>query len=194
MTAALAGGTQRPATGRVKPAEWWPVSNHQAPHRKADITSHQSLTSTCQTNPEETAKVLVKANEIQGILRVWAQHQEVLLNKVKLRIGNSCHLDFRQAGVSELQAAIQDNVRRYHEAGITRGTLFWSVDYEEGIAAYLQALYDDPGFAPILATQESRQARERDRFLAVVCTENPYADVWQPAGGTCERFTAAGGQ
>ena len=122
------------------------------------------------------------------------------------------------AGVGELHAAIQDNVRRYHEAGMTRGSMFWSVDYEEGItaflagdrvkglaligkgaedgyfirpgAAYLQALYDDPGFTPILAKQEARQARERDRFLRVICRDNPYQDVWQPAEGTCERFAA----
>jgi hypothetical protein len=55
--------------------------------------------------------------------------------------------------------------------------------------AYLQTLYDDPGFAPIRASQEARQ---RDRFLAIVCTDNPYATVWQPAEGTCERFAAVG--
>ncbi len=96
-----------------------------------------------------------------------------------------------------------------------------SADYEEGLAAYLageperglaliangvkdglfipqsetylQALYDDPGFAPIRARQEARQARERERVLAIVCTDNPYAAVWQPAEGTCERFAAVGG-
>ena len=47
-------------------------------------------------------------------------------------------------------------------------------------------LYDDPGFAPIRASQEARQARERERFLAIVCPDNPYAAVWQPAEGTCE--------
>jgi TolB-like protein/DNA-binding winged helix-turn-helix (wHTH) protein/Tfp pilus assembly protein PilF len=121
-----------------------------------------------------------------------------------------------EAGVGELRAAIQDNVRRYHEAGITRGTLFWSVDYEEGVtafltgnregglasiakaaedgyfiqpnAAYLQALYDDPGFAPILAAQQARQARERDRFLNVVCNNNPYQEVWRPQPGTCRQY------
>ena len=120
-----------------------------------------------------------------------------------------------EAGVGELRSAIQDNVRRYNEAGITRGTLFWSVDYEKGIsafltgdresglayiargaedgyfiqpkAAYLQTLYDDPGFAPILAAQNARQARERDRFLNVVCNENPYQDVWRPQPGTCRQ-------
>jgi TolB-like protein/Flp pilus assembly protein TadD len=59
--------------------------------------------------------------------------------------------------------------------------------------AYLQALYDDPGFAPIRESQEARQAHERQRFLAIVCTDNPYEAVWQPAEGTCERFAAAGG-
>jgi adenylate cyclase len=119
------------------------------------------------------------------------------------------------AEAGELLAAIRDNVRRYREAGITGSKLIFSVDFEEGLAAflagehergltfiaraaedgyfilpgeaYLQTLYDDPGFAPILAGQEARQARERNRFLAIVCTDNPYADVWQPAAGTCKR-------
>ena len=126
-----------------------------------------------------------------------------------------------EAGGSELVAAIRDNVRRYREAGMTEALDFLSADFEEGLAAYLagerekglaligkaaedgffilpteaylQSLYDDPGFAPIRASQEARQARERKRFLAIVCTDNPYAAVWQPAKGTCERFVAAGG-
>jgi tetratricopeptide (TPR) repeat protein len=59
--------------------------------------------------------------------------------------------------------------------------------------AYLQVLYDDPGFAPIRAAQEARQASERNRFLAIVCTDNPYEEVWQPVEGTCERFAAERG-
>ena len=126
-----------------------------------------------------------------------------------------------EAKVGELVAAIKDNVRRYREAGIIRARQCCSVDYEAGFAAYLageresglaligkaaedgffippkeaylQALYDDPGFAPIRANQEIRQARERKRFLAIVCTDNPYAAVWQPAEGTCEQFAPAGG-
>ena len=125
--------------------------------------------------------------------------------------------------VGELVAAIRDNVRRYREGGVTRANLLapYSANYEEGLAAYLsgererglaliakavedgyfisqreaylQVLYDDPGFAPIRATQEARQARERNRFLAIVCTDNPYEEVWQPAEGTCERFAFEGG-
>ena len=123
-----------------------------------------------------------------------------------------------EIGVDEILAAIKDNVRRYREAAYTNGTWYLSADYEEGVAAYLagereqglvliakaaddgyfilpneaylQTLYDDPGFAPIIARQEARQARERNRFLSIVCTNNPYADVWQPAEGTCERFAA----
>jgi TolB-like protein len=123
-----------------------------------------------------------------------------------------------EAGVAEIVAAIRDNVRRYHEAGITNGPVWYSVDYEAGLAdylagehergleliakgaedgyfipqseAYLQTLYDDLGFAPIRAGQEARQARERGRFLAIVCNDNPYAAMWQPVEGTCERFAA----
>jgi len=129
--------------------------------------------------------------------------------------------DGEEAKVGELIAAINDDVRRNREAGIIRASLCCSVDYEEGLAAYLagererglaliakgledgyfispreaylQVLYDDPGFAPIRASQEARQRRERDRFLDIVCTDNPYSAVWQPAEGTCEQFAAAGG-
>jgi hypothetical protein len=133
-----------------------------------------------------------------------------------------------EESVSELVAAIRENVRRAREAGITvtlvggyETFLFSSLDYEEGLAAYLagdhkmglalianavedgtfipqseaylQVLYDDPGFAPIHASQEARQKRERDKFLATVCTGNPYAPGWQPSERTGELFAAAGG-
>ena len=112
-------------------------------------------------------------------------------------------------------------MRRYREAGLT-GTLWnFNADYEEGLLAYLsgerdrglaliargaedgyfilpneaylQTLYDDPGFVPIMSGQQDRQSRERKRFLNIVCTDNPYEEVWQPAEGTCERFAAEGG-
>ncbi len=123
--------------------------------------------------------------------------------------------------VGELITAIRDNVRRYRKAGIVGDGRSYGVDYEEGLAAYLsgdrerglalldkatkegvfippneaylQALYEDPGFAPILARQQARQVRERQRFLSIVCTDNPYEAVWQPAEGTCELLAAAGG-
>lgn len=128
-------------------------------------------------------------------------------------------IDVRRAAgeeTGELLAAMQDYVNRLKGAGITGTTLPVSVDYLEGITAYLsgqretglwliaqavekggfvlpnqaylQALYDDPGFAPIMAKQKSRQARERDKFLAVVCKDNPYNEVWQPAEETCEQL------
>jgi adenylate cyclase len=120
--------------------------------------------------------------------------------------------------VADLLAAIRDNVRRYREAGFSTFVIEVSPDYEDGLAsylagdeqpglvsiaravedgyfippaeAYLQTLYEHPDFAPIRAMQEARQARERERFLAVVCSDNPYAAVWEPAEGTCERFSA----
>jgi len=126
-----------------------------------------------------------------------------------------------EAEVGELVAAMRDDVRRYREAGVIRVYSFYhSVDYEEGLVeylagerekglaliaravedgffippnqAYLQVLYDDPGFAPIRASQEARRDRERERFLDIVCTDNPYLSVWQPAEGTCEQFAALG--
>ena len=113
---------------------------------------------------------------------------------------------YREAGIT-----------RY--TGMTEAYLSYGVNFEEGLAAflageresglaliskaedngffiplreaYLQSLYDSPGFAPIRASQEARQVRERNRFLAIVCTNNPYAAVWQPAEGTCERYAEA---
>ncbi len=126
-----------------------------------------------------------------------------------------------EAGVAELVAAIRDNVRRYKEAGIVGDGRSFGVDYEEGLAAYLsgdretglalidkgaeggvfipqneaylQSLYGDPGFAPILARQKARQAREREKVLAIICADNPYEAVWQPAEGTCEQYAASRG-
>lgn len=121
-----------------------------------------------------------------------------------------------KAKVIELLAAMRDNVRRLKEAGIIRSGSFVSTDFVEGLTLYMsneqerglaliakavengyfippakfypQALYDDPGFAPIRALQEANQARERNRFLGIVCTDNPYQEVWQPEEGTCEQF------
>ena len=52
--------------------------------------------------------------------------------------------------------------------------------------AWLQTLYDEPEFTSILAIQEGRQERERNKFLSIVCNENPYESFWQPEEGTCE--------
>ena len=120
------------------------------------------------------------------------------------------------AGVSEVVAAIRDNVRRYREAGIIGAvSRFDSADIEEGVADYyagdrerglasIAGAVEDgvfilpnggllpsdvgPGFDAILATQEARRKREREKFLAIVCNDNPYADFWQPMPETCEDF------
>jgi TolB-like protein/Tfp pilus assembly protein PilF len=123
-----------------------------------------------------------------------------------------------EVGVDELLAAIRDNVRRREQAGLILSSIDYSVDYAKGIAAYLsgeretglvfiskavedgyliptneaylEGLYGNPGFAPIRERQEARQAREREKFLAVVCDDNPYAAIWQPLDGTCEQHAA----
>lgn len=125
-----------------------------------------------------------------------------------------------EAKVAELLAAMRDNVSRLKEAGIIRAGNFVSTDFTEGLTLYMsneqergldlitkavengyfippaqfypQALYDDPGFAPVRALQEANQARERNRFLDIVCTDNPYHEVWQPEKGTCEQFQLVG--
>lgn len=129
--------------------------------------------------------------------------------------------DGEEENVADLLAAIRDNVRRYEEAGISTNVRHGSPEYESGLAsylagdekrgleliaravddgyfippsqAYLQDLYEHPDFAAIREKQEARQAREREKFLANVCPDNPYAAVWQPAEGTCERSAAEDG-
>ena len=55
---------------------------------------------------------------------------------------------------------------------------------------FLQDFYEHPGFVPILAIQEARQQREREKLLAIVCIDSPYEAVWQPQPGTCEAYEA----
>jgi tetratricopeptide (TPR) repeat protein len=121
-----------------------------------------------------------------------------------------------EAGVEELLTAIRKDVSNFRNAGITGADIIESADFRDGIYTYLSgerekglaliakgaedgvfippneaywhALFDDPGIAEIFADQEARQVRERNRFLSVVCTDNPYESVWQPAEGTCEQF------
>ncbi|MDH3439364.1 MAG: hypothetical protein OEM63_01335 [Gammaproteobacteria bacterium] len=117
--------------------------------------------------------------------------------------------------LEELLAPIRNDIHRLRNAGITATTWDMSADFDSGLLDYLAgdrenglrliaraaengffiflheallpALYDDPGFAPIRESQEKRQARERTKFLAVVCNDNPYESVWQPASGTCDQ-------
>lgn len=123
------------------------------------------------------------------------------------------------AGANQVLAEFKDIVRGFRDAGMTLTQWNTSVDYEEGMAAWLsgdrdrgltliskavedgfwlappaafqQAMYQDPGFAPILEIQEARQTRERIKVLAVVCNNNPYTAVWQPTEETCERYFSA---
>ena len=55
----------------------------------------------------------------------------------------------------------------------------------------LMARMTGPSNLLLCAFVEARQKRERDKFLAIVCTNNPYEAVWHPAERTCERFAAA---
>ena len=47
-----------------------------------------------------------------------------------------------ESAIGELVAAIRDNVRRYHEAGITGATDEFSVNYEAGLAAFALRCYE----------------------------------------------------
>ncbi|NIP19025.1 MAG: hypothetical protein GWM87_13380 [Xanthomonadales bacterium] len=136
-------------------------------------------------------------------------HQAIALAVIRRAAGD-------EAGAEEALAAMREYVSRLRDAGVKCTTLRVSVDYLEGITvflsgereeglaliarsvedgafwepntAYLQSLYDDPGFAPIMALQRERQKRERRKFLDAVCYDNPYNEVWQPSEETCEEY------
>ena len=116
------------------------------------------------------------------------------------------------AKANELLLAMKEQIRRARSAGFGTSRRL-SVDYEEGLilyfsgqrkkglaliaqavndgyfiltdVAYLQDLRNDPDFAAILEVQRATQIRERNKLLAIVCKDNPYKAVWQPATGTC---------
>ena len=50
------------------------------------------------------------------------------------------------------------------------------------------ALYSDPRLAEIREMMAATRARERDKFLAVACNDNPAAEVWTPLEETCQGY------
>ena len=121
--------------------------------------------------------------------------------------------DGDDSGAKEIIAAINAEVQRARVAGISVTRRSSSLDFSEGISEYLsgnkqvgmalitkavedgyfirpdapyfKSLIEDPDFDPILVRQEATQARERKKLLAIVCENNPYRAVWQPAAETC---------
>jgi len=61
-------------------------------------------------------------------------------------------------------------------------------------AIYEQDLYFDPRFKPLLEQQAERAARERAKLLEVVCSNNPYAQVWEPEPESCAEFNQSAGE
>ena len=124
------------------------------------------------------------------------------------------------AGADEVLTALTDNIRRRRDGGIVlTNHLAYSIDYQEGIEAYLkgerdtalaliskaakdgfwipkasvfqESRFQDPDFALIMERQKAQENRERKKVLAVVCNNNPYAAVWQPMEETCEQHFSA---
>jgi len=121
-----------------------------------------------------------------------------------------------EAAANQVLVQFRQDLNRFREAGIVLTQSDKSVDYREGQAAYLAgereaglalmskavedgywvkppksyqlAMYQDPGFIEIIKKQKSHQAREREKVLGVVCNNNSYSAVWQPARATCARF------
>ena len=125
----------------------------------------------------------------------------------------------RGASADDLIRAMKDNVQELRAAGFVGEEPYWSIDYLDALVSIHSGelergrmlaakvvdqgvfvipnlivhkpLREDPEFAPVWAKQEANRRRERDKFLAVVCTDNPYADVWVPMESTCSGYAAA---
>jgi adenylate cyclase len=54
--------------------------------------------------------------------------------------------------------------------------------------AFMNKLFEHPGFVSIRAIQEARRVRERAKILDIVCKDNSYASVWQPVEETCHDY------
>jgi hypothetical protein len=123
------------------------------------------------------------------------------------------------AGANQILAEFNGYLRNHREVGNVLTQWYTSLDYLDGVAAYLsgehdtglaqmskaaedgywlrppaafqQTMYEDPQFVAILEKQKVRQAREREKVLALACADDyPYVAVWQPAAETCERHLA----
>jgi TolB-like protein len=126
-----------------------------------------------------------------------------------------------EEGAQEILDALWRNIMRHREAGIVvTQQPYYSIDYQEGIAAYLsgdrarsleliskasadgfdifpvspfqEARYQRPEFAAVLERQAVRKAREAEKLLKVVCYDNPSPDIWQPTDETCEQYLSSG--
>jgi TolB-like protein len=114
-----------------------------------------------------------------------------------------------ESDLKEILTATHDHIERARQAGfieIARGhegyIEFLAGDKDKGLALledsvsngrFLRntkvsnAVFNDPGFQRVLEIQEKRASQERAKFLELVCKDNPYAAVWQPSPGSCDR-------
>jgi TolB-like protein len=122
-------------------------------------------------------------------------------------------------GADRILAIWREGIKAHRAAGITATYEGWyGIDYHDGVvswltgdrqkalrllrqavedgftipprSAYQEARYSDPAFARLLDRQNEIHTRERHKVLAIVCSDNPYAEVWQPLDKTCETYRA----
>jgi len=83
------------------------------------------------------------------------------------------------AALLALQSGQNEQGFEYLDSAVDQGYFIWTN------LEFLGFIYDDAAFAPILAKQEAASTREREKFLSVVCVDNPYSNVWVPLPSTC---------
>ena len=111
---------------------------------------------------------------------------------------------------------LAQNLRNYHDAGISGSRTHFNPGYIAGLHAYLSgdsqlgldlmseaarlgyfimphanhlaALYGELQFQKLLKNQADKQRQERQWFLEVVCEQHAYREAWQPESATCLDF------
>ncbi len=114
------------------------------------------------------------------------------------------------ADTREVVEAMEEHNRRLDEVGMNGGgavgdraaALWLSGERDAAIELLAQSIekggmlfpnradwsevYAHPGYEAVQQRFLEHQARERDDFLASVCTDNPWSEVWTPLPSTCQ--------
>ena len=126
-----------------------------------------------------------------GLRRAAGKSVDEYILAMKNAAARAAEVGIKYYGDGQLQLGIATFLEGHQDEGLA----IVKREVENGMyfnpnVGFMQELYEHPEFVPILAIQEARQKREREKLLTIFCNNNPYETVWQPQPGTCEAFAA----
>jgi len=90
--------------------------------------------------------------------------------------------------LGEAVMAALHNDRNAAIAGLQRATAKGLTDPVLLDEPLFSALADEPAIRIIRETLTTRNTENREKALALICTNNPVPDDWRPLEATCEGF------